>query len=62
MFDQRSSPKSPLRVEIIAPWGQALGCACFGSLFRAVFRSVAAAAFSPRLQPRVEGENTIYQP
>jgi hypothetical protein len=36
--------------------------ASFGPLFRAVFRSVAAAAFSPRLQPGVGSENTIHQP
>ena len=36
--------------------------ASFGPLFRIVFRSVAAAAFSPRLQPGVGGENTIHQP
>jgi len=37
-------------------------CASFGPLFRAVFRSVAAAAFSPRLQSGVGGENPIHQP
>jgi len=36
--------------------------ASFGPLFRAVFRSVAAAAFSPRLQPGVGGENKIHKP
>jgi hypothetical protein len=36
--------------------------ASFGPLFRAMFRSVAAAAFSPRLQPGVGSENTIHQP
>ena len=34
----------------------------FVPFFRAVFRSVAAAAFSPRLQPGVGCENTIHQP
>ena len=54
-------------IEIIALQGQAWGdiawhCASFGPLFRAVFSSVAAAAFSPRLQPGVGGENMIHQP
>ena len=33
-----------------------------GPLFPAVFRSVAAVAFSLRLQPGVGGENTMHQP
>jgi hypothetical protein len=36
--------------------------ASFGSLFRIVFRSIAAAAFSPRVQPGVGRDNTIHQP
>ena len=71
--NRQASEKSSSLVEIIAPWEQTWGdkhwggdiawhCASFGPLLWAVFRSVAAAAFSPRLQPGVGGENTIRQP
>ena len=40
----------------------AWNCTGFGPLCGAVFRSGAAAAFSPRLQPGVEAENMIHQP